>query len=44
MATVLRIRWFITARLIELALRVAFLVSLFMRPAVRRLPDPGLRK
>ena len=44
MATVLRIRWFITARLLELTLRVVFLIALFTRPAGRRLPDPGLRK
>lgn len=44
MATVLRIRWFLTARLIELALRIVFLVSLFTRPAMRRLPDARLRE
>jgi hypothetical protein len=33
MATVYRIRFFLTVRLLELALRVAFLVAIFMRPA-----------
>jgi hypothetical protein len=33
MATVFRIRFLLTVRLLELALRVAFLVAIFMRPA-----------
>lgn len=44
MAIVLRIRWFLTARALELALRIAFLVSLFTRPAMRRLSNARLRE
>ena len=36
MATVFRIRWFVTVRVLELALRIVFLIALFTRPAVRR--------
>jgi len=49
MATVFRIRWLITVHMLELALRVVFLIALFTRPvgcrAVRVLPPgtPGLR-
>jgi hypothetical protein len=33
MATVFRIRFVLTVRLLELALRVAFLVAIFTRPS-----------
>jgi hypothetical protein len=36
MATVFRLRWLVTVHLLELALRVVFLVALFMRPAAAR--------
>jgi hypothetical protein len=32
MATVHRIRWRVTVHLLELALRLVFLIALFMRP------------
>jgi hypothetical protein len=41
MATVYRIRFFLTVRLLELALRIAFLIAIFTRPSgvrVKALP------
>jgi hypothetical protein len=37
MATVFRIRFLLTVRLLELALRVAFLVAIFTRPSAGRM-------
>jgi hypothetical protein len=37
MATVFRIRFVLTVRLLELALRVAFLIAIFTRPSGIRL-------
>ena len=36
MATVFRIRWFVTLSFLELAVRVVFLGALFMRTVPRR--------